>query len=165
MTLSIFQEGDNAMKLGTKGRYAVMAMVDLAMQESKKPVNLSQIAERQEISLAYLEQLFTKLRRAKLVKSIRGPGGGYQLSYPSTNIRIYDIIMAVDESIEVTRCKPDGALSCISKGSRCLTHDLWDELGRQIHLYLNSVTLEDICEGRVLGTSRVDLSPEKQIIA
>ena len=73
--------------------------------------------------------------------------------------------MAVDESIEVTRCKPDGALSCISKGSRCLTHDLWDELGRQIHLYLNSVTLEDICEGRVLGTSRVDLSPEKQIIA
>ena len=73
--------------------------------------------------------------------------------------------MAVDEPIEVIRCKPDGTLSCISKSSRCLTHDLWDELGRQIHLYLNSVTLEDICEGRVLGTSRVDLNPGKQIIA
>lgn len=147
------------MKLGTKGRYAVMAMVDLAMYETGKPVTLSEIAERQEISLSYLEQLFAKLRRAGLVKSVRGPGGGYKLAFDADNIRVSDVIRAVDEPMRATRCRPGGPVSCVSKSSRCLTHDLWDELGHQIHLYLSSVTLADVCEGRVLGTSRLFDAP------
>lgn len=143
------------MKLGTKGRYAVMAMVDLAMYDKEKPITLSEVADRQEISLSYLEQLFAKLRRAGLVRSIRGPGGGYRLAFGADSIRISDVIRAVDEPIHATRCQPGGPVSCVSKSSRCLTHDLWDELGHQIHLYLSSVTLEDVCEGRVLGTSRL----------
>ncbi len=143
------------MKLGTKGRYAVMAMVDLAMYDKDQPITLSEIAERQEISLSYLEQLFAKLRRAGLVKSIRGPGGGYRLAFGADSIRVSDVIRAVDEPIHATRCQPGGPVSCVSKSSRCLTHDLWDELGHQIHLYLSSVTLEDVCQGRVLGTSRL----------
>ncbi len=143
------------MKLGTKGRYAVMAMVDLAMYDNGRPTTLGEIAERQEISLSYLEQLFAKLRRAGLVKSIRGPGGGYRLAFDADSVRISDVIRAVDEPIRATRCQPGGPVSCVSKSSRCLTHDLWDELGHQIHLYLSSVTLADVCEGRVLGTSRL----------
>jgi Rrf2 family iron-sulfur cluster assembly transcriptional regulator len=132
-----------------------MAMVDLAMYDKEKPITLSEIAARQEISLSYLEQLFAKLRRAGLVKSIRGPGGGYRLAFGAGSIRVSDVIRAVDEPIRATRCQPDGPVSCMSKSSRCLTHDLWDELGHQIHLYLSSVTLEDVCEGRVLGTGRL----------
>lgn len=143
------------MKLGTKGRYAVMAMVDLAMYDIERPITLSEIAERQEISLSYLEQLFAKLRQAGLVKSVRGPGGGYRLAFGASSIRVSDVIRAVDEPIRATRCRPGGPVSCVSKSSRCLTHDLWEELGHQIHLYLSSVTLEDVCEGRVLGTSRL----------
>lgn len=154
------------MKLGTKGRYAVMAMVDLAMYDNEQPITLGEIAERQEISLSYLEQLFSKLRRAGLVKSIRGPGGGYKLAYGADGIRVSDVIHAVDEEIRATRCHPGSSTSCVSKTSRCLTHDLWDELGHQIHLYLKSVTLADVCEGRVLGTSRIfDSSESKEIAA
>ncbi len=154
------------MKLGTKGRYAVMAMVDLAMYDNDQPVTLSEIAERQEISLSYLEQLFAKLRRAGLVKSIRGPGGGYRLAFGPDSIRVSDVIRAVDEPIRTTRCQPGGPVSCVSKSSRCLTHDLWEELGHQIHLYLNSVTLADVCEGRVLGTSRIfDAAPTAEMAA
>jgi Rrf2 family iron-sulfur cluster assembly transcriptional regulator len=142
-------------KLSTKGRYAVMAMVDLASNSRGQPVALADIAERQEISLSYLEQLFAKLRKGGLVKSVRGPGGGYLLAHPIEESRVSDIIVAVDEPIRATRCAPGSPAGCRSNKSRCLTHDLWEELGNQIHLYLSSVSLADICSKRVLGTSGV----------
>lgn len=141
------------MKLSTKGRYAVMAMVDLATHSDNKPVSLADIADRQEISLSYLEQLFAKLRRGGLVKSVRGPGGGYLLAYPDNESRISDIILAVDEPIRATRCTPGQPHGCRSNKSRCLTHDLWEELGNQIYLYLSSMTVADVVHRRVLGTS------------
>ncbi|MGE5268080.1 MAG: Rrf2 family transcriptional regulator [Thiohalocapsa sp.] len=141
------------MKLSTKGRYAVMAMVDLAMHAGSSPVSLADIAERQEISLSYLEQLFAKLRRRGLVRSVRGPGGGYLLAHPRDETRIADIILAVDEPMHAVRCTPGQALGCRGDRSRCLTHDLWEELSNQIHLYLSSVSLGDVCDRRVLGTS------------
>ena len=143
------------MKLSTKGRYAVMAMVDLASHSQGKPVALADVAERQEISLSYLEQLFGRLRKGGLVKSVRGPGGGYLLSRVSSDIRVSDIIMAVDEPIRATRCTPGSPEGCRGNKSRCLTHDLWGELSNQIYLYLSSVTVEDICERRVLGGSGI----------
>ena len=141
------------MKLSTKGRYAVMALVDLAANSEGKPVSLADIAERQEISLSYLEQLFAKLRRGSLVKSVRGPGGGYLLAHLPEETRISDIILAVDEPIRATRCTPGQPFGCRGNKSRCMTHDLWEELGNQIYLYLSSVTLADIVERRILGTS------------
>jgi Rrf2 family iron-sulfur cluster assembly transcriptional regulator len=141
------------MKLSTKGRYAVMAMVDLARQGDGSPVSLAEIAGRQEISLSYLEQLFAKLRRRGLVNSVRGPGGGYRLAHHRDDVRIADIIRAVDEPIQAVRCTPGEAIGCRGDRSRCLTHDLWEELSNQIHLYLSSVSLGDVCEKRVLGTS------------
>lgn len=141
------------MKLSTRGRYAVMAMVDLAANSDGQPVALAEVAERQEISLSYLEQLFGKIRRGGLVKSVRGPGGGYLLARAANDTRVSDIIMAVDEPMRATRCTPGSPAGCTSKKSRCMTHDLWEELGNQIYLYLSSVTLADVCEGRVLGTS------------
>jgi Rrf2 family iron-sulfur cluster assembly transcriptional regulator len=143
------------MRLSTKGRYAVMAMADLAIHSSGDPVSLAGIAERQEISLSYLEQLFGKLRRNSLVRSVRGPGGGYVLSRPDSEIRISDIVVAVDENLTATRCKPGSATGCLSDRSRCLTHDLWDELGNQIHMYLSSVSLADVINRRILGSSGV----------
>ncbi len=141
------------MKLSTKGRYAVMAMVDLASRASQRPVALADIAERQEISLSYLEQLFAKLRRGGLVKSVRGPGGGYLLARTAAEMHISDIILAVDEPIRATRCRPGSAKGCTGDSSRCLTHDLWEELGNQIYLFLSAITLEDVCFRRVLGAS------------
>lgn len=143
------------MKLSTKGRYAVMAMVDLASNSKGSPVALADIAERQEISLSYLEQLFAKLRKGGLVRSVRGPGGGYLLAHRVEDTRISDIILAVDEPIRATRCAPGSPAGCRSNKSRCLTHDLWEELGNQIHLYLSSVSLADVCNKRILGTSHV----------
>lgn len=140
------------MRLSTKGRYAVMAMVDLASHGRGKPVALADVADRQEISLSYLEQLFGKLRKSGLVRSVRGPGGGYLLARDATDLRVADIIMAVDESIATTRCRP-GPAGCHDDKSRCLTHDLWQELGNQIFLFLSSVSLADVCERRVLGMS------------
>jgi len=151
------------MRLSTKGRYAVMAMADLAGHvpgssdpsgTETKPVALADIAERQDISLSYLEQLFAKLRRSGLVTSVRGPGGGYRLSRPSTELRIADIIVAVDEPIAATRCKTGSAKGCTKTGARCVTHDLWEELGQQIHVFLSSVSLADVVEKRVLGRAR-----------
>jgi Rrf2 family iron-sulfur cluster assembly transcriptional regulator len=143
------------MRLSTKGRYAVMAMADLAGNEAgQKPVALADIAQRQDISLSYLEQLFAKLRRGGLVSSVRGPGGGYRLSRPSTDLRIADIIVAVDEPIAATRCKPGSAKGCTKTGARCVTHDLWEELGQQIHVFLSSVSLADVVERRVLGRAK-----------
>lgn len=137
------------MKLSTKGRYAVMAMADLAQHSKGSPITLSEIAERQEISLAYLEQLFAKLRKRGLVDSTRGPGGGYMLAVPADDIQIASIVVAVDEPLKVTRCatgKPN--TGCVG-AARCVTHDLWDELGRQIQLFLASVTLGDVVERRI----------------
>ncbi|SBV98242.1 DNA-binding transcriptional repressor [uncultured Alphaproteobacteria bacterium] len=141
------------MRLSTKGRYAVMAMADLASQGGGKPVALADIAARQEISLSYLEQLFGKLRKGALVKSVRGPGGGYRLARPGAEIRISDIILAVDEPIQATRCAPGTPAGCHNNKGRCLTHDLWEELSNQIYLYLSSVTLDEVVQRRVLGTS------------
>ena len=139
------------MKLSTKGRYAVMAMVDLARHSNGAPVCLSEIAERQEISLAYLEQLFAKLRRNGLVKSVRGPGGGYHLAREASKVTVADIIKAVEEPIDSTQC--GGRENC-QENQRCMTHDLWEELGQQIHVFLSSVSLADVVERRVLGRSK-----------
>ena len=145
------------MRLSTKGRYAVMAMADLATHEAAmRPVSLADIAERQEISLSYLEQLFAKLRRGGLVSSVRGPGGGYRLSRPASDVRVSDIIVAVDEPIEATRCKLGSAKGCTNVGGRCITHDLWEELGHQIHKYLSGVTLADVVEKKILRSEGVD---------
>lgn len=141
------------MRLSTKGRYAVMAMVDLAKHSAGRPIALAEIAERQEISLSYLEQLFARLRVGGLVRSVRGPGGGYLLGHAAQETRISDIILAVDEPIRATRCSPGAPVGCRGSKSRCLTHDLWEELGNQIHLYLSSVSLADVVEQRVLGRS------------
>jgi len=159
------------MRLSTKGRYAVMAMVDLAKHGIGAPISLAEIAERQEISLSYLEQLFAKLRAGGLVKSVRGPGGGYLLAHGASDTRISDIILAVDEPIRATRCSPGAPVGCRGNKSRCLTHDLWEELGNQIHLFLSAVTLADVVEGRVLGrsgllpTEPVQISPGSPAIA
>ncbi|MFC7334456.1 Rrf2 family transcriptional regulator [Rhodocista pekingensis] len=143
------------MRLSTKGRYAVMAMVDLAKSSKGHPVALAEIADRQEISLSYLEQLFAKLRKGGLVKSVRGPGGGYLLASPAEAMRISDIILAVDEPIRATRCAAHSPAGCRANKTRCLTHDLWEELGNQIHLYLSSVSLADVVERRVLSTGQM----------
>ena len=131
------------MKLTTKGRYAVTAMLDLALHEAKGPVNLADIAKRQEISLAYLEQLFAKLRKNGLVDSIRGPGGGYRLKKPAVDISISEVINAVDEPVDATRC--GGQQNC-QGDLRCLTHDLWMELSEHIFTFLNSTTLGDLVQ-------------------
>jgi len=138
------------MRLSTKGRYAVMAMVDLARRENEavRAVALADIAERQEISLSYLEQLFARLRRQGLVTSARGPGGGYRLAKTAADTSIADIIRAVDEPMRATRCN-GGAKGCMKRGERCLTHDLWDRLGTQIEDYLASVSLDDVATGRL----------------
>ena len=143
------------MNLSTKGRYAVMAMVDLARNQADKPVSLNEIAVRQEISLSYLEQLFAGLRRGGLVVSARGPGGGYRLAHPASETRISDIMVAVDEPLKATRCDLASPRGCTGQQGRCVTHDLWEELGRQIHIFLSSVTLADVVNKRVLGMSRL----------
>jgi Rrf2 family iron-sulfur cluster assembly transcriptional regulator len=132
-----------------------MAMADLAAQETpSSPVSLAEIAKRQEISLSYLEQLFAKLRRGQLVKSVRGPGGGYRLTRSADEIRVADIIVAVDEPLSATRCESGSSKGCMGTSSRCVTHDLWEELGHQIHVFLASVSLADVVEKRVLGRAR-----------
>lgn len=146
------------MILSTKGRYAVMAMVDLAAREAKTPVTLSQIAEQQEIPLAYLEQLFARLKKAELVKAVRGPRGGYFLADDAAAISIAAIINAAEESIEMTRCGMKAEHGCVAPGTRCLTHDLWEGLTNHIHDYLQSISLADVCAGDlpILSPSRRD---------
>jgi Rrf2 family iron-sulfur cluster assembly transcriptional regulator len=138
------------MRLSTKGRYAVMAMADLARRESDaaRAVALADIAARQEISLSYLEQLFARLRREGLVKSARGPGGGYRLARSADATTIAQIVHAVDEPLRATRCRPAGQ-GCMLGGERCLTHDLWADLGDRIEDYLASVSLADVIGGRL----------------
>jgi Rrf2 family iron-sulfur cluster assembly transcriptional regulator len=138
------------MQLSTKGRYAVMAMADLAGHAEGRAVPLAEIAERQELSLSYLEQLFARLRRRGLVKSVRGPGGGYRLARPADHTTVADVVVAVDEPLRATRCAGhDAARGCMRGGARCLTHALWEETGRQIIDYLSSVTLADVLAGRL----------------
>lgn len=150
------------MKLTTKGRYAVAAMADLAATSESGPVALSDVALRQGISHAYLEQLFAKLRRAGLVTSVRGVAGGYALAAAPGDIRIADIVGAVDETIKTTACLPGSKIGCQGTTVRCLTHDLWDELGRQIEIFLNAVTLEDVLEKRILGMAAVNAPRERE---
>jgi len=129
------------MKLTTKGRYAVTAMLDLALHSNNKPICLADISARQDISLSYLGQLFSKLRRRGLVDSVRGPGGGYRLSRECANINVAAVIDAVNESIDATSCQ--GVTGCQS-GSICLTHHLWSDLSKQIHDFLTGITLADL---------------------
>ncbi len=131
------------MRLTTKGRYAVTAMLDLALHYQDGPISLADISERQGISLSYLEQLFTKLRRTGLVKSTRGPGGGYSLSRQSTEIAVADVITAVDEKVDTTRC---GGLSNCQDDERCLTHELWANLSDQIYEFLSNISLGALME-------------------
>jgi Rrf2 family iron-sulfur cluster assembly transcriptional regulator len=129
------------MRLTTKGRFAVTAMVDLSMRQTRGPVTLAAISERQHISLSYLEQLFGKLRRAHLVNSVRGPGGGYNLAKPTGEITVAEIIHAVDEPIDATQC--EGKENC-NDDRRCITHDLWATLNEKMNDYLTSVSLADV---------------------
>lgn len=153
------------MRLSTKGRYAVMAMADLARNGADRAVSLAEIATRQEISLSYLEQLFARLRKSGLVKSVRGPGGGYRLARAAHETAVAEIVLAVDEPIRATRCVGAGSpKGCMIKGERCITHHLWEDLGREIHRYLASVSLEDVIQNRTgqarMGASSADARME-----
>jgi Rrf2 family transcriptional regulator, iron-sulfur cluster assembly transcription factor len=129
------------MRLTTKGRYAVTAMLDLALHAERGPVSLADISERQGISLSYLEQLFARLRRFNLVKSVRGPGGGYQLMQETKLVSVAQVVDAVDESLDATRCEGKG--DC-HHGEVCLTHHLWEDLSKQIHVFLSGISLADL---------------------
>jgi len=133
------------MRLTTKGRYAVTAMLDLALNEGKGPISLADISERQGISLSYLEQLFAKLRRNDLVSSVRGPGGGYQLKRDQALISVAEVIDAVNESVDATGCQHGGGCQ---GGEVCLTHYLWCDLSDQIHRFLNGISLADLVARR-----------------
>ena len=167
------------MRLTTKGRFAVTAMLDLAMHEIDKPVTLAGISERQAISLSYLEQLFSRLRRNGLVKSVRGPGGGYRLAKKQTEISVSEIISAVDELIDATQC--GGQENCRDE-RRCMTHDLWSSLNDRILDYLSGVSLADLVASqgdgkKVVFSNRTDslktdsqesshqAQPQKQLVA
>lgn len=148
------------MRLSTKGRYAVMAMADLARHSAQngaeRSVSLAEIATRQEISLSYLEQLFSRLRRSGLVKSVRGPGGGYRLAARADQTWVADIVLAVDEPIRATRCSGQGTpRGCMAGGERCITHDLWEGLGQEIHRYLASVSLADVIAPKPCPSVRI----------
>lgn len=146
------------MRLTTKGRFAVTAMVDLALRQTGGPVTLSTISERQHISLSYLEQLFGKLRRHNLVSSVRGPGGGYNLAQPLETMSVADIILAVDEPLDATQCA--GKENCIDGEKRCMTHELWATLNTKMFEYLSAVTLQDLVDQQKKQTNVIkDLRP------
>ena len=158
------------MRLTTKGRFAVTAMLDIALNEDVKPVTLAGISERQAISLSYLEQLFSRLRRQGLVTSVRGPGGGYRLAKAQHEISVSNIITAVDELIDATQC--GGKEDCHTKG-RCMTHDLWASLNNKILDYLSGVTLAELVDNKrqsdagnaVDHTSEISFTPRKTCVA
>lgn len=144
------------MRLTSKGRYAVMAMADLALHGgSDRAVPLQEVARRQEISLSYLEQLFARMRKAGLVSGVRGPGGGYRLAKAANETTVADIIDAVNEPIKATRCDEASTKSCLGRQGRCIAHGLWAEMGARIQLFLASVTLADVLEQRFDGDARV----------
>tara|TARA_B100000242_G_scaffold292185_1_gene267034 strand:- start:931 stop:1341 length:411 start_codon:yes stop_codon:yes gene_type:complete len=132
------------MKLTNKGRYAVMAMADLASNAKNGPISLSEISIRQNISLPYLEQIFFKLKRNKLVKSSRGASGGYILEKPASEIKLSNIIYAVDEEIKTLNCKKNSKKGCNNKFSKCITHNLWDQLDQHINSFFEKVKLQDL---------------------
>ncbi|MBL4712550.1 MAG: Rrf2 family transcriptional regulator [Gammaproteobacteria bacterium] len=140
------------MRLTTKGRYAVTAVLDLALHQSDGPVSLAAISARQGISLSYLEQLFAKLRRNDIVSSTRGPGGGYKLTNDADDVSVSDIVLAVDESCKVVDC--DDAEGCNS-GYQCLTHDLWQELSNEIRSFLDGITLSEIMANKIVHDVRI----------
>ena len=139
------------MKLSTKGRYAVTALADIAIHGAAGPVALAEIAERQDISLAYLEQLFVRLRRAGLVESVRGPGGGYRLAQPAGETRISDIMSAVDERLNAMGCngRYEEGQGCGNSAEACLTHALWEQLSAHVHVFLSRVTIADVIADRM----------------
>ena len=132
------------MRLTTKGRYAVMAMADLALFKDNGPISLKDISLRQNISLAYLEQIFIKLKQENLVKSVRGAKGGYELKSPPEEIKISNIILAVNEEIKTLNCKKESKKGCNSKSSKCITHNLWDQLDQHINSFFEKVKLQDL---------------------
>ena len=142
------------MRLSTKGRYAVTALAHMAMRSAEERdapalVTLSEISERQDISLAYLEQLFSRLRRHGLVTSVRGPGGGYRLAKPAAEMRVSEIMSAVDETLQAADCAEDIGQGCGGAREVCLTHDLWAQLSAHVHVFLHGVTLEDVISKRL----------------
>lgn len=146
------------MRLTTKGRFAVTAMIDLALRQSNGPVTLAAISQRQQISLSYLEQLFGKLRRHELVESTRGPGGGYTLGRKASDITVADIIVSVDEPIDATQC--GGKENCLGEGSRCMTHDLWTKLNAKMVDFLDSVTLQSLVDEQIAKGVVVENVPQ-----
>ena len=142
------------MKLTSKGRYAVMAMADLAKNDAKEPISLAEISLRQGISIDYLEQLFLKLRKNNLVQSARGPSGGYVLSKPPDEIKLLSIISAVDEKIKTVKCKKESKKGCNGKSIKCITHNLWDDLENHINKFFENNTLNDILFKEVRNNSK-----------
>ena len=140
------------MKLSTKGRYAVTALADIALNGNAEPVTLAEIAERQDISLAYLEQLFVRLRRAGLVESVRGPGGGYMLARPAEELRISDVMAAVDERLDAMGCHGRYAEGegCGKSREACLTHNLWEQLSAHVHVFLSRTSIADVIADRMV---------------
>ena len=132
------------MKLNTKGRYAVMAMADLALNESIGPISLKEISVRQNISLPYLEQIFIKLKNKKLVRSSRGASGGYILGKPASDIKLSNIIFAVDEEVRMLNCKKTSKKGCTNKTTKCITHNLWDQLDQHINGFFENIKLQDL---------------------
>ncbi len=145
------------MRLTTKGRFAVTAMIDLALRQNNGPVTLAAISQRQQISLSYLEQLFGKLRRQNLVESIRGPGGGYTLGRKAHEISVADIILSVDEPIDATHC--GGKENCLGETGRCMTHELWTSLNQRMIDFLSSVNLQKLVEDQLAKGLQVEDKP------
>ena len=139
------------MKLTSKGRYAVMAMADLALFKDNGPINLTEISLRQNISLAYLEQIFIKLKKNNLVKSVRGAKGGYELELSPEEIRISNIINAVDEKVKTLNCKKESKKGCNNKSSKCITHNLWDQLDHHINDFFEKVNLQDLVKNQSIN--------------
>lgn len=150
------------MRLTTKGRFAVTAMLDLALRHQNGPVTLAGIGARQSISLSYLEQLFGKLRRHELVESVRGPGGGYCLARPTDKVSVADIILAVDEPLDATQC---GGLENCQEDKRCMTHNLWATLNDKLYEYLNSVTLQDLVNEQLAKDGNVAVIMDRRATA
>lgn len=146
------------MRLSTKGRYAVTAMIDLALHQDERLVSLAEISEVQDISLSYLEQLFSRLRKYEIVEGVRGPGGGYRLAREAYDISIADIINAVDEKLDATRC--EGHENC-QGGRKCITHELWFDLSQRIYGFLHDLTLEDVVSSREV--KRLSKDQDKRI--
>ena len=145
------------MRLTTKGRFAVTAMIDLALRQTSGPVTLAAISQRQQISLSYLEQLFGKLRRHELVESTRGPGGGYSLGRKAADITVADIIVSVDEPIDATHC--GGKENCLGESGRCMTHDLWTSLNQRMVDFLDSVSLQKLVDDQLAKGIQIENKP------